>query len=200
MTTPKFNLKTMPLNAVKLWKDNPRRNDKSAEKLAEILKVHGVQTPIVVWEKDMTVYKGNTTVKACKLAGIKEVPVILAQFKDHAAAVSYALADNKSSEWSEWDDQILKRLLESKELIGTPMVTATGFTEKELNALKALEVHAFDDLPNVDLKGDSQEAGNFIVIRFGSPKIYNKVSSVLGLTKGKRVVKWEEISKFFQEV
>lgn len=142
----------------------------------------------------MTVYKGNTTVKACKLAGIKEIPVILTDFKDKASAVAYALADNKASEWSEWDDTMLQKLLNNKESI-QEQAKSTGFTEKELKGLKALEVHDFDELPNVEIQGESEVSGNFIVIRFNSEKLYNKVCNSFGITKGKRVIEWENISE-----
>ena len=190
-----FVVKILPLKSIKLWKDNPRKNEKSSEKLAELLKKHGVRTPVVVWKKDMTIYKGNTTFKACKLAGIKTIPVILADFTSKSAAVAYALADNKASEWAEWDDQILKQLLESKEMVNLDLAVHTGFSEKELNAFKALEVHAMDEIADVDLQGETEDTGNFMVIRFGSKKVYDKVSTALGLTKGKRVIEWDTIKE-----
>jgi hypothetical protein len=177
----------------KSWKENPRKNEEAAKKLAELLKIHGVRTPIVVWEKDMVVYKGNTTLRAARLAGIKEIPVILANFKDKEAAVSYALADNKSSEWAEWDEEILAKLFNSKELLGKDIGKLTGFAEKDIMALNAMESHGMDDIPDVDIQGVLAEGGNFIVIRFGTIEEFNKVAAAFSLGKGKRVVNWPAI-------
>lgn len=198
MSNPQFVIKTLPLTAVKLWKDNPRKNDDSAEKLSEVLKVHGVRTPIVVWEKDMTIYKGNTTWKAAKLAGIKEIPVAITKFKDKAEAIAYALADNKASEWSSWDDKILKKLFDSKEMLSSDLAAVTGFSEKEIKSLKVMESVEMDDIPDVDLQGDVQTGGMFIVIRFQSTKVHEKVANAFGLGKGKRVVNWDDVKEMVQ--
>ena len=140
-------IQMLPLSSVKLWKDNPRKNDQSAIKLAGLLKVHGIRTPIVVWRKDMTIYKGNTTYKAAKIAGFKEIPVIIADFKTYQDAVTYALADNKASEWADWDDTSLEKLLTGKEMLGSDLHASTGFSFNELN---------FTDRPIISLEVETK--------------------------------------------
>jgi ParB-like chromosome segregation protein Spo0J len=121
----------MSINAVKEWKDNPRKNEQAVPKLAEIIMSKGQVTPIVVWRKNMTIYKGNTTWKALKSLGKKEVKVLMADFPSERAAIAYGIADNKSSELAQWDEDLLIKLFEEGKLD----TKETGFTEKEKNFL-----------------------------------------------------------------
>lgn len=123
-------IEEVPIGSIKLWENNPRKNTGAIPKLAEIIKVRGQITPVVVWRKNMTVYKGNTTVGALKLLGKKTVKVLFVDFPSEAAAVSYGIADNKSSEWAEWDEEILQKFFTSPEI-----VQASGFSEVEKRAL-----------------------------------------------------------------
>jgi len=109
----KGQIKKVSLDEIILWKDNPRKNDASVEKLAELLKVHGQRSPIVVWEKNRTIYKGNTTYKAAKYLGWEFIDAVFTDFPSEQAAIAYGISDNKSSEWSEWDDDILSKLMQS---------------------------------------------------------------------------------------
>jgi hypothetical protein len=125
---------TVDINKVKLWKDNPRRNDAAAPKLAEVIKERGQVTPVVVWRKDGVCYKGNTTIKALKLLGEKTVDVLFADFKSEASAIAYGIADNKSSEFSEWDDTLLLSFLKMDD------VKTTGFTSSEIGFFDTVEM------------------------------------------------------------
>jgi hypothetical protein len=103
---------TVLIGTINLWKDNPRKNNAAVPKLAEILKVHGQVTPIVVWRENMVAYKGNTTLKAMKLLGERAVKVLFVDFPSEQAAIAYGIADNKTSEWSQWDDELLNRFMQ----------------------------------------------------------------------------------------
>ena len=84
----------------------------------------------------MVIYKGNTTWKALKKLGVDTIKVQFEDFPSEASATAYGIADNKSSEFSEWDDDILMDLLSAEE-IGA-LKSDLGFTEDELRGL-ALE-------------------------------------------------------------
>jgi hypothetical protein len=139
--------KVVPIGSIKPWGKNPRKNDEAARKLAELIKIYGVRSPLVVWQKNMTVYKGNTTLKACKLLGMKEVPVTFATFKSEQEATAYALSDNKASEWAEWDDGILEEIFSSGEWPDG----MTGFTEKEIQGIS----FGFDEKEVDRIKADA---------------------------------------------
>ena len=115
---------------IKFWEDNPRRNDKAALEVAEIIRQNGMKSPINLWKKDYVVYKGNTSLKALDLlhkAGVKVkgikydgkewfVPVILHEFASQEDANKYGLADNKAGEFSEWDDDLLANMMSNKKM------------------------------------------------------------------------------------
>ena len=115
-------------SAVIPWKENPRKNDEAAKALALIIKEHGIKSPIVVWRKNKTIYKGNTTFKACQILKRASIPVAYVDFKDENEAIAYALADNKASEYADWNDTDLAKLLSSKAILAK----GTGFSNKEI--------------------------------------------------------------------
>jgi len=92
----------------------------------------------VVDANSMTIYKGNGTFEAAKIAGFKKVPVVLREFKSKAAAEAYGISDNKASEWSDWDEDMLQKIMEAEEF--QPLKKSTGFEEKDLMGRKAGDV------------------------------------------------------------
>ena len=127
------DVEIVPIDSVHVWKNNPRKNDRAVPKLAKVLAIHGQRSPIVVWRKNNVVYKGNTTLKAARELSWKKIAVLWANFPSEQAAIAYAIADNKSSEFAEWDEDVLLDLLEAEELKGQP--ESTGFTEQEISLL-----------------------------------------------------------------
>lgn len=167
MSTPKFSIKETPIKEIKLWKENPRKNDEAVPKLMEIIKEHGVRSPIVAWSKNKTIYKGNTTYKACLKLGLKTVPVIFAEFKSEADAIAYAVADNKASEWAEWDDNVLVKLLTDRKMINLENIhSKLGYTQKEFTTLKLPKQIDEDTLAEVDIQGTLKDKANYILIYF----------------------------------
>lgn len=120
----------VPIGDIIPWKNNPRKNDAAAPKLAEVISARGQITPIVVWRKNMVAYKGNTTIKAMQILNRKTIKVLFADFPSEAAAVAYGIADNKSSEWAEWDEAVLQKFFTTPEI-----VKSSGFSEIERRAL-----------------------------------------------------------------
>jgi len=88
-------------------------------------------TPIVVWRRNNVIYKGNTTWKALRLLGERMAKVLFVDFPSEQAAVAYGIADNKSSEWAQWDEGLLTRFLTNDAV----ELHTTGFTETERNFL-----------------------------------------------------------------
>ena len=124
-------------NKIHLWKDNPRIHTKEViARLAELIRIHGARSPIIVWRKNMTVYKGNLSLRAYRLLGYREVPVALHDFKNEAQVVAYALSDNKGSEYAMYDDDLLQRLLQTDEYNLTAQ--NTGFDNKEFKEARLL--------------------------------------------------------------
>jgi site-specific DNA-methyltransferase (adenine-specific) len=144
-----FQIEWVPIDSIKLWDDNPRKNDKAAEDLAVLIKAHGVRSPIVCWSENNTIYKGNTTYKACKLLGMKSVPVVFHDFPSESAAKAYGIADNKASVFASWDKDVLGRIMSTTEFktVNKP----TGFTQKEIRHIEGDSVDTKDNTFSNDL-------------------------------------------------
>jgi hypothetical protein len=144
-----FQIEWVPIESISLWGDNPRKNDKAAEELAVIIKAHGVKSPIVCWSENNTIYKGNTTYKACKLLGMKTVPVVFHDFPSESAAKAYGIADNKASEFASWDKDVLGRIMSTQEFktVNKP----TGFSQKELRVIEGNDFVEKDNTFSNDL-------------------------------------------------
>jgi len=95
---------------------NARKHDtKNLKAIADSLELFGQRKPIVVWGR--TVVAGNGTMVAARSLGWTEITV--ARVPDDWSAdqvKAYALADNRSAELAEWDEQVLAaQLLELTE-------------------------------------------------------------------------------------
>ena len=183
----------VPISAVQLWAENPRKNDTAVPKLAEIFKARGQVTPIVVWRKNNVCYKGNTTIKTLMYLGETTIKVLYADFPSEAAAIAYGIADNKSGEFSEWDDSMLGALLNAHETIDA--TTATGFTQKELNTFK-LAMDMPDKLTAPGLAGELPMLGDFLVVQFDNTESLDAFKAFLGMGKQERAIDINNLVKF----
>ena len=192
---PAYEMVTLPVSKVKLWKENPRRNEVAIHKLEAIIKIHGVRSPLVVWKKNMTVYKGNTTLKACMNLGIKEIPVVLADFADEKSAIAYAIADNKASEWAEWDDKILVNLLTDRKMLNTEGLQASlGFGETEFKSLIAPPMTEAEKETKLSESAVTVSSENYIMIYFDKNKaLCDTVKKLFKMPTDKKVVKFDAV-------
>ena len=109
--------KTVKISDVKVNPNNPRliKDDKFAKLVKSIkdfpqmLKIR----PIVV-NSDMVVLGGNMRLKACKEAGLKEVPIIIADELTEEQQKEFLIKDNVSG--GEWDWNVLANEWESEQL------------------------------------------------------------------------------------
>lgn len=94
---------------------NPRKNDGAVDKVLESLMRHGQVKPIVISQKgkpfkEETICAGHTTFKALQRFGAKDAFVVVKPFADEAQFADYAIRDNKTGEFAQWDDDILAEL------------------------------------------------------------------------------------------
>lgn len=102
--------KIVKISEVKLNPNNPRiiKDDKfrklvkSIQEFPEMLDIR----PIVV-NGDMVVLGGNMRYKACKEAGLKEIPIIMADHLTEEQAKQFIIKDNVSG--GEWDWEMLHK-------------------------------------------------------------------------------------------
>jgi DNA modification methylase len=116
-------------------KNARKRTDKSANLIKNSLEQFGAARSIVI-DEDNRILAGNGTVEGAKKAGIDNVRVIEADGTEIIAVkrtgltedqkVGLALADNRSSDLSEWDNEMLKQLSEEHDI-------SDWFSTKDLN-------------------------------------------------------------------
>ncbi|MBW7990006.1 MAG: DNA modification methylase [Planctomycetes bacterium] len=131
----RVSVQHVPPATLKEWDKNPRKNDKAVSKLAKIIETHGFINPIIA-TPDGTVRSGHTRLKVAKKMKMETVPVIYVPFNSEEDAEDFAVADNKSAEFSEWDSNLLADLFGSREKLDLDKFERkTGFTVRKLNRM-----------------------------------------------------------------
>lgn len=100
-----MKIEIWPIDKVAPYDRNPRKNDGAVDGVAKSIKAFGFRQPIVV-DKEGVIIAGHTRWKAAKQLGIDKVPVHVADLSK-AEAMAYRLADNKTNEAAEWDNEML---------------------------------------------------------------------------------------------
>lgn len=95
-----------PIEEVRPYPNNPRNNKKAVAAVAASIKEFGFKVPIVV-DTAGVIITGHTRREAAISLGMKSVPVIVADDLTEAQIRAFRLADNKVSEFSEWDEDAL---------------------------------------------------------------------------------------------
>lgn len=89
--------------------------------------------PIIIG-KDNVIVTGHTRLLAAKKLGLETVPCVIADDLTPAQIKAFRIADNKTAEFSEWDDEMLK--LEFEELGELDFdLNLTGFDKSEVEKL-----------------------------------------------------------------
>lgn len=101
-----MNIIEKNLKDIKPYDKNPRKNDNAVEQVANSIASFGFKVPIVI-DKDNVIVCGHTRYKAAKKIGLKAVPCVVADDLTEEQIKAYRLADNKVSEKSEWDFDLL---------------------------------------------------------------------------------------------
>ena len=94
---------------------NPRKNDDAVPKMAGLIKEFGFKVPVII-RGSGEVIDGHLRLKAARQLGMKQVPVVLADEWTPAQVKAFRLAVNRSAEWAEWDDELLKLELDDLKL------------------------------------------------------------------------------------
>jgi len=146
-------METVKISEVKLNPNNPRliKDDKflklvqSIKDFPEMLNIR----PIVV-NKDMIILGGNMRYKACKEAGIKEIPIIITDLSEDKQR-EFLIKDNTSG--GEWDWEVLANEWDSEQLEGWGLdipnfEVDTDYSEKN----KEIDVDDYEDTMTLVLK------------------------------------------------
>lgn len=93
----------------------------------------GQQKPIVV-DADGIVRAGNGTLAAAKAIGWEEVEIVRTILRG-AEATAYAIADNRTAELAEWDEEALSEQLAALRIEDEALSEATGYDASEIEKM-----------------------------------------------------------------
>lgn len=124
------------LSSLLPYKDNPRDNAAAISSVANSIKEFGFIVPIVA-NTDGVIAAGHTRYEAAKLLGYEQVPVIIADHLTEAQLRAFRVIDNKVSELSAWNFDLLSAEIQQIQRDGLTLQDF-GYTNGELDCLNVM--------------------------------------------------------------
>jgi len=107
-----------------------KHSQRNIEAIASSLRRFGQQKPIVV-DKSNVVRAGNGTLEAARHLGWDQIDVVFTNLES-AEATAFAIADNRTAELAEWNDDVLAASLQG---LNEELQAAAGYEGKELEQI-----------------------------------------------------------------
>lgn len=145
-----MKLVTLKLVDIKLYENNPRKNDDAVNAVAESIKQCSYITPVIVDENNV-ILAGHTRFKALKALEYDEIPCLICEGLTEEQKKKYRYLDNKTGEKATWDLMKLEVELEGVDLEGFDFFgMAEDFTvetgaEKTVNGSTEFDTEVFGD-------------------------------------------------------
>ena len=130
-----MDIQNVSIDAVIPYARNPRHNKEAVSKVAGSIKEYGFRQPIVV-DEQMVIIAGHTRLLAAQQLGLAEVPVHIATGLSDVQIKAYRLADNKTAEFAQWDEELLALELEELQKQGCDL-DLTAFDSIDIDRLLA---------------------------------------------------------------
>ena len=156
-----MNIIEMNVEELIPYENNPRKNDEAVDKVALSISAFGFKVPVVI-DKDNVIVTGHTRLKAAKKLGLSKVPCIKADDLTEEQIKAFRLADNKVSEFSEWD---FDKLEEELEKLGDIDMSLYGFDFPEDDEEEDLEDNTYTDktnIPQYDITGEVPDLSELV--------------------------------------
>ena len=128
-----MNIVKMKVEELIPYINNPRNNENAVDKVASSITEFGFKNPIFI-DKNNVVVNGHTRLLASKKLGLKEVPCIVIDDLTDTQIKAFRIADNKTSEYAEWDEELLKLELEQLEDMNFDL-ECTGFDMDDIEQM-----------------------------------------------------------------
>ncbi|MBQ7701547.1 MAG: DNA modification methylase [Candidatus Methanomethylophilaceae archaeon] len=146
-----------PINELIPYKKNPRKNDEASEKLSKLIENRKFRIPILIDGKG-TIIAGHTRLKALqRLNYTGEVACIMIEDMTDEEIRAFRLEDNRSQEWSEWDDLLLDEEIGELESLG---IEPMGFVRNEPMEVEDIEE---DDPPEPPTEAETKPGDMYIL-------------------------------------
>jgi DNA methylase/ParB-like nuclease domain len=140
-----------PIVALRLDPQNPRLHSrKQVRQIAKSIASFGFNVPVLV-DAEQCVIAGHGRVLAAKELGWTEVPVIAIEHLNAAQRRAFAIADNRLTENSTWDDRLLAEQLKELSILDLSFdLEATGFDMGEID----LRIESLGETPEAQDPAD----------------------------------------------
>jgi DNA modification methylase len=167
-----------PVSALKLDPHNPRvHSARQIRQIARSVEAFGFNVPVLV-DSGLKLIGGHGRVLAAQQLGLAELPTISLDHLTDAQARAFLIADNKLTDNSVWDDQLLAHQLRELSLLDLDFsLEATGFEMGEidlriegLNSQSSADDDAADTLPVAQAGSPITRAGDIWLL--GEHRIY----------------------------
>ena len=140
-----MNIQTIAVADLSLDPSNVRKHSRrNLDAIKASLRKFGQQKPIVVDAKGI-VLAGNGTLTAAKELGWTEIEITRTTLEG-VEATAFAIADNRTAELAEWDEDGLAKVLESLKVEDADLLAATGYDAAEVDKMVGAEVTE-DEVP-----------------------------------------------------
>jgi len=151
-----LTVQSVPVDSLTNDQKNAREHSHhNMEAIKESLRRWGLQKPIVVDHQNVVI-AGNGTLAAARELGWENIDIVRTDLTE-AEKMGYAIADNRTSELSDWDEIQLAATLQE---IAIEDIASTGFSQNDLNKMlnkitKTLELRMEED----DTLGTTSDPG-----------------------------------------
>lgn len=175
----------VPIDSVELYPENVRIHDEAnIRKIMGSLKSFKQQTPIVIAGDSNYIVKGNGTWKAAKRMDFTHIWILKSDLCGDLAK-AYSIADNATSDSSEFDWLGLSNQLRELEQTELNLEEVTGMDSFELSTL--IDSAPYD--PNAGGKGDDSEKEQTIRVAFSEVQyqVVEKAVQIYNNQQGKVV-------------
>lgn len=127
-------IESVPIDALHPDPSNARQHtDRQVAQIARSIEAFGFNVPILV-NRENKVLAGHGRLLACRKIGWQEVPVIRLEHLTEAQARAFAIADNRLTDNSSWDDQLLAQTLSDLSMMNLDFsLEDTGFSMAEID-------------------------------------------------------------------
>ena len=106
-----MEIETWPIDRPIPYARNPRKIPQSAvDKVAASIKAFGFNVPVLA-DQNGNLLAGHGRLLAARRLGLRDIPVIRLEHLTPEQARAFSIADNRLSEISIWDDQLLGEVL-----------------------------------------------------------------------------------------
>jgi hypothetical protein len=127
-------IETVPIDSISPDPANARKHGaRNLETVIASFRRFGQQIPLVV-DKSNVVRVGNCRLEAAKQLGWDTIQIVRTSLTS-SEAIAYAIADNRTAELAEWDDDVLAAQLNGLLAEDEELLASAGFTDEELEEL-----------------------------------------------------------------